>query len=229
MGIASGMAAIASAIALVNTTVAESPRCAPRMNITTSVTPAAAAIHRVSVLSCLVSGVCSRPVVASMPAILPTSVSLPVAVTIMSPLPCVTGVCMNAMSLRSPGARSVPSGGSTPLDAGTLSPVNADSSICRALAATIRPSAGTSTPAASSTTSPTTTSSAGISASAPSRRTRAVAFTIALSAFMALSALPSCRRPTTALSTVIATSSTAVDHSLMASETIAAPTRMICM
>ena len=67
----------------------------------------------------------------------------------------------------------------------------------------IRPSAGTSSPAASSTTSPTTTSSAAISASDPSRRTRAVALTIALSAFIALSALPSWRRPTTALSTVI--------------------------
>ena len=39
----------------------------------------------------------------------------------------------------------------------TLSPVSADSSICRALAAMMRPSAGTSSPAAMSTTSPTTT------------------------------------------------------------------------
>ena len=60
----------------------------------------------------------------------------------------------------------------------------------------MRPSAGTWSPAASSTTSPTTSSSAGISASAPSRRTRAVAFIIDLSAFIALSALPSWRRPT---------------------------------
>ena len=65
----------------------------------TIVMPAAAAIHRVSVFSCLVSGVCSRAVVASMPAILPTSVSLPVAVTTIRPLPWVTGVCMKAMSL----------------------------------------------------------------------------------------------------------------------------------
>ena len=47
--------------------------------------------------------------------------------------------------------------------AGTLSPVSADSSICSALAATMRPSAGTWSPAARSTTSPTTSSSAGIS------------------------------------------------------------------
>jgi len=115
------------------------------------------------------------------------------------------------------------------LEAGTLSPVSADSSICSALAATMRPSAGTSSPAASSTTSPTTTCSAGISASLPSRRTRAVALTIALSAFIALSALPSWRRPTTALRIVISTSSTPVLHCLTASETIAAAIRIICM
>ena len=63
------------------------------------VSPAAAAIHRVSVLSCLVSGVCSLAVVASIPAILPTSVSAPVAVTIIVALPWVTGVCMKAMSV----------------------------------------------------------------------------------------------------------------------------------
>ena len=93
----------------------------------------------------------------------------------------------------------------------------------------IRPSAGTSSPAASRTTSPTTTSSAAISASEPSRRTRAVALTIALSAFIALSALPSWRKPTTALTTVITISSTPVLHSLMASDTIAAPSRIICI
>ena len=60
---------------------------------------------------------------------------------------------------------------------------------------TIRPSAGTSSPAAISTTSPTTSCSAGISASAPSRRTRAVAFIIDCSAFIALSALPAWRSP----------------------------------
>ena len=197
--------------------------------MTTIVNPAAAAIHRVSVFNCFVSGVCSRAVLASMPAIFPTWVSLPVAVTIITALPWVTGVCMNAMPVWSPGARSTPPDASTPLDAGTLSPVSADSSICNELAATIRPSAGTSSPAASRTTSPTTTSSAAISASEPSRRTRAVAFTIALRAFIALSALPSWRKLTTALTTVIKISSTPVLHSLIANDTIAAPTRIICM
>ena len=116
-----------------------------------------------------------------------------------------------------------------PLAAGVLSPVSADSSICRALAATIRPSAGTSSPAAISTTSPTTTWSAGICASAPSRRTRAVAFIIDFRAFMALSALPSCRIPITAFSTVSRISRIPVLHSLMTSDTAAATSRMICM
>ena len=129
MGIASGIAAIARATALVKITVDDWSRCAPSTNITTIVTPAAATIHRVSVFSCLVSGVCSRVVVASIPAIRPTCVSLPVAVTTITPLPCVTGVCMNAMSVWSAGARSVPDGVSVPFDTGTLSPVSADSSI----------------------------------------------------------------------------------------------------
>ena len=164
-----------------------------------------------------------------MSAIWPTWVSLPVPVTIITPLPWVTGVCMNAMFVWSPGPRSSSGSVSATLPAGRLSPVRADSSICSELAAIRRPSAGTWSPAASRTTSPTTSSSAGISASAPSRRTRAVSFIIDLSAFIALSALPCWRRPTTAFSSVIATRTTAVLHSLIASDTTAAPTRIICM
>ena len=113
--------------------------------------------------------------------------------------------------------------------AGTLSPVRADSSICSAVAAMMRPSAGTSSPAARRTTSPTTTSSAGISTSLPPRRTRAVIFIIDLRAFMALSALPSWRRPTTALRRVSAMSKMAVFHSPTAADTMAAPIRISCM
>jgi hypothetical protein len=46
---------------------------------------------------------------------------------------------------------------------------------------------------------------------------------------MALSALPSWRRPTTAFSSVSTNSRTAVPHSLITSDTTAAPTRMSCM
>src|SRR6185312_9638322 len=101
---------------------------------------------------------------------------------------------------------------------GALSPVRADSSIWSELAEIRRPSAGTWSPAASRTTSPTTSWSAGIAASVPSRRTRAVSFIIDRRAFIALSALPSWRRPTTAFRSVIATRITAVLHSVMTSE-----------
>ena len=126
----------------------------------------------------------------SMPEIVPTAVSAPVPVTIISPLPCVTGVFMNAMFDWSPstGFSSVTT--STLLEAGTLSPVSADSSICSEVASMSRPSAQTSSPAASRTTSPTTTWSASTLTSLPSRRTRADVLSIDCSAFMALSALP---------------------------------------
>lgn len=229
VGRASGMAAMASETALTNRTSQAWSRWRPRANITIMVRPAAAVIHRVSRSSSLVSGGTSFSVADSIPEILPSSVSTPVAVTIMTPLPWVTGVFMNAVLVRSPGDSPLPRSAPVSFAAGTLSPVSADSSICRALASMSRPSAGTWSPAEMSTTSPSTSCSAGISASLPSLRTRAVAFIIDFSAFMALSALPSWRRPTTAFSSVSAISRIAVVHSWMTSETIAAATSTICM
>jgi hypothetical protein len=229
VGSASGMAAMASETAATNSASHAWPRARPSANITIIVRPAAAAIHSVSLLSSTVSGDSSVAVLASIPEILPSSVPAPVAVTIMVPLPWVTGVFMKAMLDWSPGPSSASDSGPASLGAGTLSPVSADSSICSALAAMILPSAGTSSPALMITTSPGTTCSAGIADSVPSRRTRAVAFIIDLSAFIALSALPSCRRPITAFSTVSTSSRTAVVHSLISSDTTAAATRMICM
>jgi hypothetical protein len=69
-----------------------------------------------------------------MPAILPTWASPPVAVTSMVPLPCVTGVFMNAMFVWSPGPSSASASPSATFDAGTLSPVRADSSMSREFA-----------------------------------------------------------------------------------------------
>ena len=154
-------------------------------------TSAAAPIHRVKVFNCFVSGVCCLAVVANMPAIFPTWASAPTAVTSITPLPWVTGVFMNAMFVWSPGPRSASASGSVVFDAGVLSPVSADSSMSNELAEMILPSAATSSPALSSTRSPITTCSAGICASAPSRRTRAIRFVNDFSAFIALSALPS--------------------------------------
>jgi hypothetical protein len=61
VGRASGMAAMASATALMNNASQAWPRLRPNANITTMVRPAAAAIHKVSVLSSLVSGDSSWP------------------------------------------------------------------------------------------------------------------------------------------------------------------------
>ena len=71
--------------------------------MTAMVSPAAAAIHNVNVSSCLVSGVLRWGVDLSIPEMLPTAVLAPVPVTIITPLPCVTGVFMNAMFAGPPG------------------------------------------------------------------------------------------------------------------------------
>ena len=56
-----------------------------------------------SLFSSLVRGDSSLAVAASIPEIFPSSVPAPVPVTIMVPLPWVTGVFMNAMFVWSPG------------------------------------------------------------------------------------------------------------------------------
>ena len=130
VGSASGIAAIASETALTNSTSHGSPRCRPNANITIIVRPAAEAIHSVGVQLLR-----ERRLLPSRggqhagdPAHLGSS---PVAVTISSPLPCVTGEFMNAMLVCSPGGRSPSARVSALLSAGTLSPVRPDSSICR--------------------------------------------------------------------------------------------------
>lgn len=144
VGSASGMAAMASEIALTNNASQAWPRVRPSANITIIVRLTAAAIHNVRLLSSLVSGDCSLAVADSIPEILPSSVSAPVPVTSSTPLPCVTVVFMNAEFARSPGPGRLVPRGSVPasLTAGTLSPVSADSSICSAWASMMRPSAG---------------------------------------------------------------------------------------
>ena len=134
---------MASEIALTNSTSHATSRDRPSTNITIIVRPAAPAIQRLSRLSSRVSGDCSVSVDASIPEIFPSCVSAPVAVTIIVPLPCVTGVFMKAMSVWSAGASSAPLSAPACFAAGTLSPVSADSSIWRAPAWTSRPSAGT--------------------------------------------------------------------------------------
>ena len=193
------------------------------------VRPAAPAIHSVKMSSCAVSGVFRVGVDFSIPEMCPTSVPEPVPVTIITPLPCVTGEFMKAMFVWSPMPGFSPVIASALFDAGTLSPVSPDSSICSDAAWTIRPSAHTSSPAVSRTTSPTTTWSASIFTSCPSRRRRADVLSIDCKAFMALSALPCWRIPPSALSAVISRTATPVASSPIAIEATAAATRMICM
>ena len=107
------------------------------------VRPAAPAIHSVNVSSCAVSGVFRVGVDFNIPEMCPTSVSAPVPVTIITPLPCVTGEFMNAMFDWSPTPGFSPVIASALFDAGTLSPVSPDSSICSDAASMIRPSAHT--------------------------------------------------------------------------------------
>ena len=97
MGIAIGTAASASAIAVVKIVWVDWSREIPSANMIAIVKPAAPAIHSVNVSSCALSGVFRVGVDFSIPEMLPTSVSAPVPVTIMTPLPCVTGEFMNAM------------------------------------------------------------------------------------------------------------------------------------
>ena len=82
------------------------------------------------------------------PAIRPISVSAPVAVTTKRPRPRATVVPASTQVRRSAGGASAGSGGSARLLRGTDSPVSADSSICRSVASSSRPSAGTRSPAA---------------------------------------------------------------------------------
>ena len=131
VGSASGIAAIASDTALTNSASHAWPRSRPSTNMTIIVRPAAAAIHNVSVFISLVSGDCSFAVADNIAEIFPSSVSAPVPVTITVPLPCVTGVFMKTMFDWSPGPSSSPASVTASFPAGVLSPVSADSSICK--------------------------------------------------------------------------------------------------
>src|SRR6516164_5097755 len=209
----SGMAPMAKATAALKTAVNVSPRIRFKTIDTISATPAIHKICWVSLSSCRVSGVLAACSSCSIPEMWPTSVAIPVAVTTNSPAPLVTLVFMYTMSVRSPSGVSAPSTVSVPFDTGRLSPVSADSATSSVAAFSSLPSAGTMSPASMATTSPGTSCPAGISASAPSRRTLALTIIICCSAATAVAAFPSCRKPSTALNTVSASSKMPVPSS----------------
>ena len=108
----------------------------------------------------------------SMVAMRPISVSIAVAVTTTTPVPRVTDVFWYAMFVRSPRATSGPRSTPASFGIGADSPVSAASCVSMVAERTMRPSAGTPSPASRRTTSPGTTSTAGTSATEPSRSTR---------------------------------------------------------
>ncbi len=220
-----GMAATASATPVMKSVSNDSPRARPRRTTSTSATAAIAAMILDSASSCFCSGVLLVSVLASMSAMWPISVSMPVEVTISSPRPRVTAVFMYTMQVRSPSGTSSPGTGAGDLPTGRLSPVSAASSISMVAARLTRPSAGIRLPASTSTMSPGTSSSASISTAWPSRRTRAIVFIICASALTLSSAFASWRRPITALKTVRPASTTVVPVSPVTSWLTPAATR----
>ncbi len=119
------------------------------------------------------SGDLLRSTDVTIPAIRPIWVETPVAVTTTTAVPRVTWVFWKTMSTRSPSATSLPSVVAGLLAMGALSPVSAASWTSSVAEETIRPSAGTTSPASSSTTSPGTRSTASICSTTPDRVTRA--------------------------------------------------------
>ena len=145
------------------------------------------------------SGERTRVTEVSIVAIRPISVSMPVAVTTIAPVPRVTEVFWNSMSARSPSGTSGEASTAGSLATGALSPVSAASWASSVAERSRRPSAGTMSPASTSTMSPGTTSAAGTSATAPSRRTRLCGTCIFDSASTLARAFSSWREPSTRL------------------------------
>ena len=134
-----------------------------------------------------------------MSAIRPISVADPVAVTTTAAVPRVTCVFWKTRLVRSP---SNVSGSSTLVPSfatGALSPVSAASWSSRVADVTIRPSAGTTSPASSRAISPGTSCVDSTSSTAPSRRTRACGTCKCASASTLARALSSCAEPITTL------------------------------
>ena len=145
------------------------------------------------------SGVGASMVASSMPAMAPTSVCMPVAVTTARPVPCAMAVPLNTMSSRSPsaaGADSVVASFST----ASLSPVNDASSTRNDEASSKRASAPTASPSPSTSRSPGTSSALGTRSACPSRTTADVTAVMRASAATAFAALACWTKPSTPLS-----------------------------
>ena len=137
------------------------------MNTARLATPASSAMRRPSEPSWRWSGVSVRAAPASIPAMRPISVRMPVRTTRSSALPRETVVFMNTRFTCSATGSSSLSSRSEIFSTGADSPVSTDSSTARLAVTTSRPSAGTRSPGSSNTTSPGTSPRASISTTWP--------------------------------------------------------------
>ena len=185
-------------------------------------------------LSLRFMGVWKSSCCLSMPAILPTSVFMPVPTTTPTPLPYITTDDEYAMFTLSPrGASSLRTVGPS-FGLGTLSPVSEASCTLMLLSLIILMSAGTIEPSSRYTMSPGTSCSAGTMLSSPSRRTRALGAVIFLSASSASAAFFSWMTPTVALSTmtqkiIMASARPSPSMNCITSEKIIATNRIMTM
>ena len=173
VGMPVGMAEMATATPSRRRSSRGRPRAAPMATTIASAVQATTPSHLVSPSSCCWSGDFVRSTDCRSPAILPTSVSMPVVVTTTEPVPRVTEVFWKTMSVRSPSGVSPPSTTPASFGMGALSPVRAASWVSRLAARMSRPSAATMSPDSTASRSPGTTSMAGMATSVPSRITRA--------------------------------------------------------
>ncbi len=149
------------------------PRRIPTIAINTTTTHATDPKILVIPSSSFCRGERCRWVEVTIFAIRPISVLDPVAVTATVAVPRVTCVFWNTRFVRSPSAVPASSTLVPSLATGALSPVRADSWSSNVADVTMRPSAGTTSPASSNTTSPGTSCVDSTSSTAPPRRTRA--------------------------------------------------------
>ena len=216
-GMPVGMAEIA--IAVPSST--RSSKSRPRIRPTT--TMKATALHAmtprtfVSESSSFCSGDRTRDTDVSIVAIRPISVSMPVAVTTIAPVPRVTEVFWNSMSVRSPSATSAAGSAAASLATGALSPVSAASWVSSVAERMIRPSAGTMSPASTcDDVAHHDVAGRHLARRCPSRRTRLCGTCIFDSASTLALALSSWREPRTTLSRISSATMIPVDTSPMA-------------
>ena len=141
-GMPVGMAEIAIAVPSSTRSSKSRPRIRPTTTMKATAPQAMTPRTFVSESSSFCSGERTRDTEVSIVAIRPISVSMPAAVTTIAPVPRVTEVFWNSMSVRSPSATSGEGSTAASLATGALSPVSAASCVSSVAERMIRPSAG---------------------------------------------------------------------------------------